>query len=138
MAFKITKIERAAIDKELTKLTEERRTLEAAYEKFNEIVGPALEELNGAITTYNQVKADAGSEITSVKDRLEGEADDKSDRWQESERGQCIREWIDSMGQFADEFDTEIEEVTVEEPSFEEDDMQDRFDQEVPEEPDCY
>lgn len=45
-----------------------------------------------------------------MKDDAEGEYDDKSDKWQEGDRGTAAREWIDSFDNI------ELNDAEIEEP----------------------
>jgi chromosome segregation ATPase len=97
-------------------------------EKHDEILG-RIQEANELIGEFNSMIEEENQEIQELVEEMEekisdfrSDWDDRSERWQESERGQAVETWISSL---EDEFSTmqnitlheEIDEV--DEPHFE-------------------
>jgi uncharacterized protein YukE len=54
---------------------------------------------------------DLTSELREIAEELQDDFDDKSERWQESEKGQGLQSFIDAIGEAADAFeDAEVPE----------------------------
>lgn len=95
MAFKLTKQEdarKSELEQELETLVgvveDEKAELEAAMQKliddFNEtVVAPLREKMQEA---YGFVE--------DIVNERQGEFDDKSERWQEGDRGQAAQDWL--------------------------------------------
>lgn len=116
MAFRISKAERAELESFATRLTKEQADLEAVLSEQGAIIEAAYERINGAIDTYNGATADAKSFIEDIGSQAESDFEEKSDRWQEGERGEATREWIDAIDNVVSELE-EIEQFTFETPS---------------------
>ena len=53
------------------------------------------DEVKGAISSYNETLANSRSLLEDVACELDSEFENKSERWQEGERGEAVRAWID-------------------------------------------
>jgi len=74
---------------------------------------PALEELNEAIGEFN-------SWVTEVQEQMQGYFDDRTEGWQEGEKGEQYQVWIDSLDYEVDEITTEPDAPTeMDEPEIE-------------------
>lgn len=85
-------------------------SLRAAYEayenavaEFNNEMQPLFGKVEDAIRVYNGIVADAKSFVDDRASQWRSEADDKSDRWKEGDRGSAVDEWISSWESFGDE-----------------------------------
>jgi hypothetical protein len=116
MPFKISKQERAQLDDFAARLTKEHADLAGVLEEQGAIIEAAYERINGAIDTYNGALADAHSFLEDVSSQAQSDYDDKSDRWREGEKGESVREWIDTLDNVVTELE-EIEQLTFDTPS---------------------
>lgn len=115
MAFNLTKDEKKRLAEYRDRLGKEQSDMSAILEEQAEVIEAAYEKINGAIETYNGVLADARGFIEDIVSERNGDFEDKSERWQEGERGEVIREWIDSF----DNAMSELEDVeAIEHESF--------------------
>ncbi len=89
MAFKLDKQELKRRDQLFDELGEARAKLEDAVAVFNDDLNVAREKLQNQIAAYNEVVLEARGFIEDVASRLDSEFDDKSERWQESDKGQA-------------------------------------------------
>ena len=87
MAFKLTQREFEMRDGLIAELEIEEAQVQAAIDKANAAILEILIEANGALTLYNEKLEVARDFIGDVAERLRGEYDDKSERWQESDGG---------------------------------------------------
>jgi hypothetical protein len=114
MAFKLTRQDSAQLGELMAKAADVAGTLETSIAKFNEIVAEHFASLREALDAYNQAQADVRTFIEETHQSLEDEFSDKSEKWQDGERGQAVREFIDEWQQVAGDItDVEIEEPTA-------------------------
>lgn len=96
MAFKLDKQEMARRDKLVEELRDGRGKLEDAVSTFN----AAVEELKAGVVTalesYNEVVGETRGFVEDIASTADGQFDDKSEKWQEGDKGQQVREWIDA------------------------------------------
>jgi vacuolar-type H+-ATPase subunit H len=89
MAFKLTKAQLTERDRVMDLLTDATEGIESAAETYNKVLAEAKAPFEAAIVAYN----DALSAIRELAEEIYGEADseisDKSDKWQDSEKGQA-------------------------------------------------
>lgn len=95
MAFKLTKEEQKARDAHLVELQEKWQDIEQAVEKGREAINEAFAHVCSAISAYNEARNAADTWREEVASRLRGEYDDKSETWQESDRGQEVSAFVD-------------------------------------------
>jgi hypothetical protein len=118
MAFKLDKQEIARRDKIFGELTEGRSALEDAVSVYN----AALEELKApvlaAVEKYNEAVEEARGFAEDIASQADGEIDDKSEKWQEGERGQAASAWKDEWENASfDPYEIEFpEELAFEQP----------------------
>jgi chromosome segregation ATPase len=106
MAFKLTKDQLA----EQTGLTEK---LEAAVSVVNErlaslrdLIDNAKGEIEDAVSSYNEIVRGASEFARDIAAEMEEEYEDRSERWQESEKGQLARAFVSEWEGFGiDEID---------------------------------
>jgi hypothetical protein len=94
MPFKLTKdqiTERAALAADLRRQGD---ALAAAIVAFNTAFGPVAELLTGAAAAYNQSLGSARNFAYAIAEEARGEFDDKSERWQEGDKGTEADAWI--------------------------------------------
>ena len=103
MAFKLTKQELNRRDELRDKLADARIDLDEAIAEQNRIIEDAYSAINAALDDYNEVVNEAYGFVEDIHAEREGEYDDKSERWQEGERGQAAYEWLDTLANERDE-----------------------------------
>jgi len=91
MAMKISKAQRSAISEAADALRGCKDTLTAQIED------------------YNAKRTELQAAIDDVKDALRTEWDEKSEGWQEGERGQAANAWIEDIEDKASQLDDELE-----------------------------
>lgn len=89
--MKISKAVRATITEQAAAASAAKDAVISAVEDYN----AALDALHGT--------------IEEAKDGLQGEYDEKSERWQEGEKGQAVSSWIEDIGSKCDEIADGIE-----------------------------
>jgi vacuolar-type H+-ATPase subunit I/STV1 len=83
--------------------------VETAVEDFNGAMTVARASLDEAIVNYNEALAELKGRLESEQDAHQQEYDEKSERWQESDRGNAASEWIDAIGNAASALDAELD-----------------------------
>lgn len=119
MAFKLTKGELAERDTHVEKLRALAGRIEDEVAEANGKLGDLLQPVREAITAYNTYLTEAVSGFTSnVGNRLTEEMDEKSEKWQESEKASAVSALIQEWESVAlDEIDDLDEmEIAVEIP----------------------
>ena len=97
MAFRLTKDQKVRLRDLGEEITKEKAALDAVSADAFGKIEVEVERLLGAHQTYADLVVTIGGEVEGWADELEGEWDDKSERWQEGERGQAVREWIEEI-----------------------------------------
>lgn len=67
--------------------------LEKAVAEFNAVVEAAQEPVTAAVEEYNAALQEAANFVEAMASEIEAEIADKSERWQESEKGQAFDTW---------------------------------------------
>lgn len=105
MAFKLTKdelSEKASIE---AKLAAAKSKIEAVYETTNSKIIALNEELDVCHDVYNEILSDAHDFVEKIAEDRRGEFEDKSENWQETERGSSASSWVEEYENALDEFD---------------------------------
>jgi hypothetical protein len=93
MSFRLSKNEIASRDEIIARLEKAAAEVTAAVEAANAAIEAATEPVNGAIERYNEIVGKAREFAADVASQAESDIGDKSERWQEGERGQAAQEW---------------------------------------------
>ena len=93
MALKLTKDEIKRKDDHVSELEKQKANMEMAIEIFNAAMETARVDLREAVGKYNEALDDARGFAEDIASRLENEIDDKSEKWQESDKGQAAMEF---------------------------------------------
>lgn len=96
MAFKLTKNEATTRDDFVARFEMASAELDQVRETTNEAIEALLGPLNEKITAYNVILAEAKEYAEEIAARFQTEFDDKSEKWQESEKGVAVSEMIES------------------------------------------
>jgi len=78
------------------KLRDKADEIEAAFEPLAAMIS----NLNDLITAYNEIVTEANGVIEDIANEVQSEIDDKSEKWQEGERGSAIIEWQNELAGF--------------------------------------
>jgi len=95
MAFKLTKGERASLTDHIETLQEKLHAIREAEEARSMALASLDETVQTAITDYNGALADAKTFVEETAERLRGEYDEKTERWQEGDKGSAANEFIE-------------------------------------------
>lgn len=106
---KLNKSQVAQVDDIRERWTTARTEYETAQTDANAVIAAAIATLNEKIAALNAVVADANSTREEIESEMQSYADDRSEKWQESDRGSAFSDWLSSWG-FEIE---EVEEVEV-------------------------
>lgn len=120
MAFKLTKQENNRRMLLRDNIRDARLVLDEVIEKQVAIMQNAQAALNAAIADYNELVDEAYGFVEDIHSEREGEYDDRSERWQEGERGEAAATWLSELEEVRDsltgiepvEFDLTMEELT--------------------------
>jgi phosphoenolpyruvate-protein kinase (PTS system EI component) len=100
MAFKIKATEIARVEQEITAIYDERTKVEDAVLVFNTALAAARATLQESIDAYNEAAEALRGHIADVHRELEDEYDERSEKWQEGEKGEAAKAWLDTLEQF--------------------------------------
>lgn len=78
-------------------LREKKAAIEAAIERFNEEVDKLKDDVNGAVEDYNTAREAALAIVEEVKDSAQSYYDDRTEKWQEGDKGQEYSEWCTAL-----------------------------------------
>jgi len=107
--MKISKASSTEIDDMRTAVADAQEAVETAVTEFNEALAVARAPLDEAISNYNDALAELKARLEAERDERQEEYDNKSERWQEGDKGQAAQEWIDGIGNAADTLDSALE-----------------------------
>ena len=97
MAFRLDRSEQQRKVAIVELLKSKANALDEVVVAANNAIENAVANVNTAIEAYNSALEDAQSFVDEVRDRLQTEHDDKSERWQESERASAAQAYISSF-----------------------------------------
>lgn len=93
MPFKLTKADMKLRDEILEKLSAQKGKLDAAIAKFNDMVAIAHADVKACVEGYNEVLSEAREFAADTATQASDDYDAKSERWQESAKGQAAAEF---------------------------------------------
>jgi hypothetical protein len=96
VAFKLSKQETADREGHVERLEKVWGELTEAVNAYNTGVAKLREPVDKAVADYNEALGEAKAFAEQVASRLEGEYDDKSEKWQEGEAGEAAAEFRDA------------------------------------------
>lgn len=105
MAFKFTKQEENRRSELRDIVAEARAALDEVVAKETATIEDSYSAMNVAIEKYTETTQAAQGFFDDIHSEREGEWDDKSEKWQEGERGDAARNWIDAIGEVRDQLD---------------------------------
>ncbi len=93
MTFKLNKSEVAQKAELMGQIADAKLALDTAIENYNSAVAGAKKTLLPAIETYNETLSAALEFTQDIAGQAQSDIGDKSERWQEGERGQAAVAW---------------------------------------------
>lgn len=102
----------AAVEAGNGDMEEARATLEKAIEDYNDALQTTLDSLAEPLSDYNGALNDLREFAQEIASDIQSYVDERSDRWQEGERGEAYRSW---QGEW-ESYDYDLEEVEIEMP----------------------
>lgn len=115
MAFKLTKAERKELADHAERLGELRAEVERKFEELTQALGPMTDGVNDAIRRYNEALDALKAFAEGIADEHRSAYDDKSETWQNGDRGQAADEFVTAWEGVADTY-AEVDEISVVEP----------------------
>ena len=117
MPFKLTKQELIDRDQHHENLLNARATLEDAVTVANRDIAATLEILNKVVSDYNELANAAAGWCDDIARERSDEWEEKSERWQEGDKGTEAQEWHQAYEQHGieevDAFEVDELEVSV-------------------------
>lgn len=111
--MKLSKAEIDQRDDHVSALKKAKEEIDDLAEGINE----SIDDLNEKIAEYNQLLGAAGTFTKEIAQQQSDYIDDKSERWQESDRGQEYSSWKDEWEDYDHEEINDVE--TISTPSME-------------------
>ena len=120
MSFKLTKEQRERRDELVEAFHEASSGLETAIAEYNAKLEEMKAPVEAALAKYNEVGNDAREFADEISGWAGGEIQERSERWQESERGQAAQSWCDEWSNLTfDEVTIDLpEEITLDDPDY--------------------
>jgi exonuclease VII small subunit len=97
--MKLTKAEGAKRDDLVANLEIAGGTLDDAITAYNAAVEAAAEAANTAIAAYNETLEGAREFVETLVERLDEEFGERSEKWQDSERGEAARALLNAWSE---------------------------------------
>jgi hypothetical protein len=110
MTFKLNKAQSTKCHVLAAELRTKAAALNVAIDKFNHGVKPLSEAVAVAQNGYNETLEVARALATGIVETAQSEFDAKSERWQDSEAGTQVRNWIEHWEMTLDEVDLDLPE----------------------------
>lgn len=110
MAFKVKKEEAARLTALAIQLEAKAERVRQAIVTFNSEKVRLFEFVTDAVNAYNALVEVTQGLVGDLGSEFDSEFDDKSETWQDGDRGSIVREWIDTY------VDAELETLEVDEP----------------------
>lgn len=112
----IPKQVRKDIDDIVAKLRAEQAEIDGALSEYEDAVTSGRDQINEKIAAYNEKLTELREIVTEQVSAMDDYMGDKSEKWQDGERGQEYSEWKDTWDNAGASID-DIEELQVEVPS---------------------
>ncbi len=110
MSFKLTKVEIKRRDDYASELSELADKLSEAIDTFNQELVNARTPVEAAVEAYNTLLEEAKGFAFDIANQAENDISEKSEKWQEGERGEAANEWKDAWENI------ELDEIEIEFP----------------------
>lgn len=107
---RISKQQQTTINDLRTRWLDARNALDVAQSEANEVIEKAVAEVQAKIADLNAIIEEANAVREEIENDAQSYYDEKSEKWQEGDRGSAFSEWKDAWSNEVEE----IEEITVE------------------------
>jgi DNA repair exonuclease SbcCD ATPase subunit len=97
VAFKLTAADLKERDEMIASVKEKQAKLNEEIAVFNDALDAAQDRLEEFINDLNGAISDLRDFIENKQSQFEGEYDDKSEKWQEGDKGQAVMQWIETF-----------------------------------------
>jgi hypothetical protein len=114
MTFKISKQQLAERDALAADLRKKAEALNIAIVAFNQTIQPVSQAVRDALEDYNGILEKARVLADSITEAAQGEFDEKSEKWQESDKGVQVRTWIEQWEMSLEDVDLDLPEPLTE------------------------
>lgn len=115
MAFKIDKSDGKRIENLADRLGEQREGIDNLIDEVNAFIVDKVGDLNLLIVDYNETLEQARGVIEDIHSQADSDYTDKSEKWQEGERGTAVKEWIDAIESIKDNDLNDISDFDIDE-----------------------
>jgi hypothetical protein len=99
MAFKLSKADRERRDGYVTSMREAEAKIDDAVSTYNAEMGLHRASVEAAVEAFNQILEEARGFCEDIATEADGQIDDKSEKWQEGDKGQAAVAWKDAWEQ---------------------------------------
>lgn len=99
MAFQFTKSQRTAFDTRLKALQTSEAEMQNAVSAFNAVVAEEFSKMQAAFEQFEEDRGAMHDLLVEVEEENRNAFDERSDTWQESERGEAVSAWLDSLAE---------------------------------------
>jgi hypothetical protein len=106
---KLCKEDLSRRDELVSRLRETFTALDMAVDKFNTAMAEAWEGVEEALTAHNEAITDANSLKAEITEEMQDYYDDRTEKWQESDKGQAFQSWKET-------WEEEFSEAELEKP----------------------
>jgi cell division septum initiation protein DivIVA len=114
MAFKLSRQQLAERDALAADIREKTKALNAAIAAFNQAIEPLSRAVVEAQDDYNAILEKARALASGVTEAAHDEFDARTERWQESNTGIKVRNWIEQWEVTLDDVDLDVPEPLAE------------------------
>jgi len=94
MAFRLNRSQRAEFDKHVDEL----RNL--------------YDQINAAVSMYNDKQSEFAEFVATIRDDMQSQYDDKSEKWQESDKASAVQDWITAFDNLVSYAESDLDEVS--------------------------
>lgn len=118
MPFKLSKLERERRDEIAAALREHADNIGKLVDAYNAATEEPRAAIEAAVEAYNALLGDATEFAQDIATQADNDISEKSEKWQEGERGQAATQWKDEWeGLSFDDLDIEMpDELTFDPP----------------------
>lgn len=112
--FALSKQEIKQRDEIITKLVDARETLDAKMDAANAFIKSASDAIESAVSAYNKCLSATQEFIQDIVSQADNDIGEKSEKWQEGDRGQAADAWKTEWESSVDEISDVVCDVPAE------------------------
>ena len=94
MAYKLTRNELLATEEFAARIKKAHEEIGDAICELNGLIEERVEQINAQIGLLDEIKNEAAGYVSDIHSEHEEKYDLASEAWQESDRGEAVREWM--------------------------------------------